>query len=51
MQFSLVEAKLVMAMLLRRSEIHSAGGREVGTRAAGTLRPDGDLRVRVTTRR
>jgi len=44
-QFSLYEARLVLAMLLRRFEVHAAAGSEVGVCAAGTLRPDGELRV------
>lgn len=51
MQFSLYEARLVLSMLLKRFEIHSTGGAEVGTCAAGTLRPAGALRVRLVTRR
>lgn len=45
MQFSLYEARLVLGMLLRQFEIHPTGDPEVGTRAAGTLRPDGELSV------
>jgi cytochrome P450 len=50
MQFSLHEARLVLAILLRRFEIHSTGGDEVGTCAAGTLRPAGELKVRLKSR-
>jgi cytochrome P450 len=46
MQFSLYEARLVLAMLLRRFEVLSVGGGEVGARAQGTLRPDTALMVR-----
>lgn len=45
LQFSLYEARLVLGMLLRQFEIHPTGDPEVGTRAAGTLRPDGELSV------
>lgn len=45
MQFSLYEARLVLGMLLRRYKVHAAGGGDVGVCAAGTLRPDGELRV------
>jgi cytochrome P450 len=51
MQFSLYEARLVLSMLLKRFEIHSTGGAQVGTCAAGTLRPAGALRVRLVARR
>jgi cytochrome P450 len=50
MQFSLYEARLVLAILLSRFAIHSAGGQEVGTCAAGTLRPAAALRVRLKLR-
>jgi cytochrome P450 len=46
MQFSLHEARLVLAMLLRRFEMLSVGGDEVGARAQGTLRPDTALMLR-----
>ena len=45
MQFSLYEARLVLGMLLRRFEVHTVGGSDIGTRAEGTLRPDGALKV------
>jgi len=50
MQFSLYEARLVLGMLLKRFHVQSAGGREVGSCAAGTLRPDGKLEVRISPR-
>ncbi len=50
MQFSLYEARLVLATLLRRFEVDSTGGDEVGTCAAGTLRPAGALKVRLKSR-
>ena len=50
MQFSLSEARLVLATLLKRFEIHSTGGSEVRACAAGTLRPAGELRVRLQSR-
>ncbi len=50
MQFSLYEARLVLGMLLKRFHVQSAGGREVGSCAAGTLRPDGKLEVRISSR-
>ncbi len=51
MQFSLYEARLVLSMLLKHFEIHATDGPEVGTCAAGTLRPAGALRVRLVARR
>jgi len=51
MQFSLYEARLVLGMLLQRFEVHpTTGDSEVGTRAAGTLRPAGRLGVRLKPR-
>lgn len=45
MQFSLYEARLVLAMLLRRFEVCSTDRKQVGTCARGTLRPDSALRL------
>ena len=50
MQFAVNEARLVLGMLLRRFEVHPAGGNAVGTCAAGTLRPAGTLRLRLKPR-
>jgi cytochrome P450 len=50
MQFALYEVRLVLGMLLRRFEILPVDGSEVGTCAAGTLRPDRALNVIVKPR-
>jgi cytochrome P450 len=50
MQFSLYEARLVLGILLRDFELVSTGGPLVGVCAAGTLRPDRALRVRLAQR-
>ena len=50
MQFSLYEARLVLGMLLRHFEPQPVPGDEVGSRAAGTLRPAGKLEIRLQRR-
>ena len=48
--FSLYEARLVLALMLRRFRIRAGDGAEVGCRAAGTLRPDRPIRVDIVPR-
>jgi cytochrome P450 len=50
MGFSLYEARLVLAMMLRRFRILPGDGAQVGCRAAGTLRPDRPIRVEIAPR-
>lgn len=50
MQFALYEARLVLGTLLRRFEIRVPEGSVIGCRAAGTLKPDGDIRIAVAAR-
>jgi cytochrome P450 len=50
MQFALHEARLVLGMLLRQFEIHPVNGSEVGACAAGTLRPNRTLNIRLQPR-
>jgi len=47
MQFALYEARLVLAMILRRYRIEPVGREEVGCRAAGTLKPARPLMIRL----
>jgi len=51
MQFALYEARLVLAMVLRRYRIGTVDDNEVGCRAAGTLKPDRPIRLRLVPRR
>jgi cytochrome P450 len=50
MQFALLEARLVLALILRRFHIRPVDGPEVGCVAAGTLRPDGTIRIDLVPR-
>ncbi len=45
MQFSLMEARLVLAMILRRFRVRAASDDEIGCVAAGTLRPSRPIQV------
>jgi cytochrome P450 len=51
MQFSLAEARLVLALILRRFTIKSLDGADVGCTAAGTLRPARPICVELVPRR
>jgi len=51
MQFALCEARLVLAMGLRRYRIGNVDDHELGCRAAGTLKPDRPIRLRLMPRR
>jgi len=46
MQFSLLEARLVLSLILRRFKVESLAEPEIGCVAAGTLRPDQTIRPR-----
>jgi len=48
--FSLYEAQLVLAMILRELRVEIVGGRIVGFKSVGTLRPDRPIRVRLIPR-
>jgi cytochrome P450 len=50
MQFSLFEARLVLAMILRRFRIRLPDDREIGCVAAGTLRPDRNIIIGLTSK-
>jgi cytochrome P450 len=50
MQFALYEARLVLAMILKRYRVQPADAQPVGCRAAGTLRPDRDILVELKAR-
>ena len=45
MQFSLMEARLVLSMILRRFTVQAEKGPEIGCVAAGTLKPDRPIRI------
>jgi len=51
MQFSLLEARLVLSLILKRFNIEPLHGPEVGCVAAGTLRPDQTIGIRLIRRR
>jgi cytochrome P450 len=51
MQFSLMEARLVLALILRRFRVQGLSGPEVRCVAAGTLRPDRPIRIELVRRR
>ena len=48
--FSLYEAQLVLAMVLRELRVEMIGRRQVGFKSVGTLRPDRTIRVRLLRR-
>jgi enediyne biosynthesis protein E7 len=50
MQFSLLEARLVLSLILRRFNVESLHGPEIGCVAAGTLRPDQAIWIRLARR-
>jgi cytochrome P450 len=50
MQFSLLEARLVLSLILRRFRVQSLHGPEIGCVAAGTLRPDQTIRIKLVQR-
>jgi cytochrome P450 len=50
MQFSLLEARLVLSLILRRFNVEPLLGPEIGCVAAGTLRPDQTIRIRLIRR-
>lgn len=50
MQFSLLEAKLVLSLILKRFNIEPLHGPEVRCVAAGTLRPDQTIGIRLVRR-
>lgn len=50
MQFSLLEAKLVLSLILKRFNIEPLHGPEVGCVAAGTLSPDQTIGIRLVRR-
>jgi enediyne biosynthesis protein E7 len=50
MQFSLLEARLVLSLLLRRFHVEALDGPEIGCVAAGTLRPDQRIRITLAQR-
>ncbi len=50
MQFSLIETRLVLSLILRQFRVLALGGREIGCVAAGTLRPDKTIRVNLVPR-
>lgn len=51
MQFSLLEARLVLALILRRYRIRVPDGPEIGCVAAGTLRPEQPIRIDLVPRK
>lgn len=48
--FSLYEAQLVLAMVLREFRVEVADGRPVGFKSVGTLRPDRTIQARIMRR-
>jgi cytochrome P450 len=50
MQFSLLEARLVLSLILRHFRVLPLDGPEVGCVAAGTLRPDRTIRIELIPR-
>ena len=50
MQFSLLEARLVLSLILRRFKVEPAAGPEIGCVAAGTLRPDQTIALKLIQR-
>jgi cytochrome P450 len=50
MQFSLLEARLVLSLILRRFNVKPLDGPGIGCVAAGTLRPDQTIRIRLVRR-
>jgi cytochrome P450 len=50
MQFSLLEARLVLSLILRRFNVEPLLGPEIGCVAAGTLRPDQAIWIRLVQR-
>lgn len=50
MQFSLMEARLVLSLILRRFTVQADEGPEIGCVAAGTLRPDRPIRITLLPR-
>lgn len=50
MQFSLLEARLVLALVVRRFTVRVSNGIEIGCAAAGTLRPSRPIRVELVPR-
>ena len=51
MQFSLLEARLVLALILRQFRAQPVDGREIGCVAAGTLRPQQGILIDLIPRR
>lgn len=50
MQFSLLEARLVLSLILRRFHLESLAGHEIGCVAAGTLLSDQSIRIKLVQR-
>jgi cytochrome P450 len=50
MQFSLLEARLVLSLILRRFHVEAFEGPEIGCVAAGTLRPDRTIKIKLVQR-
>ncbi len=50
MQFSLLEARLVLSLILRRFKVEPLHGPEIGCVAAGTLRPNQSIRIKLVQR-
>ncbi len=50
MQFVLVGARFVLALILRRFRVGPSNGPVVGCVAVGTLRPDGNIRIDLVSR-
>ena len=50
MQFSLLEARLVLSLIVRRFNVEPLHGPEIGCVAAGTLRPNQSIRIKLVQR-